>query len=85
MAGSRRQDRAAPLRGRSQELSVLGKSMDAIRASGSRALMVRGEAGAGKTTLLRAIADLAARPGSACGWARWSATCRSGSTSSTTL
>ena len=51
-AGSRRRDRAAPLRGRSRELSVLGKFLDAVRASGSRVLVVRGEPGVGKTALL---------------------------------
>ena len=65
-AGSRRRDPAAPLRGRSRELSVLGKFMDVVRSSGSRVLVVRGEPGVGKTALL----DYLARRASGCRVAR---------------
>ncbi len=51
-AGSRRRDRAAPLRGRNHELSALGRFLDGVRAGESRVLVVRGEPGIGKTALL---------------------------------
>ncbi|HET9974590.1 MAG TPA: AAA family ATPase [Streptosporangiaceae bacterium] len=46
----------APLRGRDRELSVLGTFLDAVRAGGSRVLVVRGEPGVGKTALLDCLA-----------------------------
>ena len=58
-AGSRRPDRAAPLRGRSRELSALGRFIDGVRAGESRVLVVCGEAGIGKTALLDHLAGRA--------------------------
>ena len=58
-AGSRRRDRAAPLRGRSRELSALGRFIDGVRAGESRVLVVCGEAGIGKTALLDHLAGRA--------------------------
>ena len=58
-AGSRRRDRAAPLRGRSRELSALGRFLDSVRAGESRVLVVCGEPGIGKTALLDHLAGRA--------------------------
>jgi DNA-binding CsgD family transcriptional regulator len=58
-AGSRQRDRAAPLRGRNRELSVLGTFVDGVRAGQSRVLVLRGEAGIGKTALLDCLAGRA--------------------------
>ena len=58
-AGSRRRDRAAPLRGRSRELSALGRFIDRVRAGESRVLVVCGEPGIGKTALLDHLAGRA--------------------------
>ena len=58
-AGSRRRDRAAPLRGRSRELSALGRFIDGVRAGESRVLVVCGEPGIGKTALLDHVAGQA--------------------------
>jgi DNA-binding CsgD family transcriptional regulator len=58
-AGSPRRDRAALLRGRSRELSVLGTFVDGIRTCQSRVLVMRGELGIGKTALLDCLAGLA--------------------------
>src|SRR5436190_20759216 len=58
-AGSRRRDRAAPLRGRSRELSALGRFIDSVRAGESRVLVVCGEPGIGKTALLDHLAGRA--------------------------
>jgi len=41
--------RAAELRGRLDELGLLGRLIDAVRAGESRALVLSGEAGVGKT------------------------------------
>ncbi len=57
-ADHRRQDRAV-LRGRSRELIVLDELMDAVRAGGSRVLVVRGEPGVGKTALLDYLTEQA--------------------------
>jgi len=56
MAVGSRRDRAAPLRGRSRELRVLGRLLDAVRSGESRVLVVRGEPGVGKTALLDSLA-----------------------------
>jgi DNA-binding CsgD family transcriptional regulator len=58
-AGSRRRDRAAPLRGRGRELSALGRLIEGVRAGESRVLVVRGEPGIGKTVLLDHLAGQA--------------------------
>jgi DNA-binding CsgD family transcriptional regulator len=47
---------AARLAGRRDELSVLGRLIDAVREGDSRVLVLRGEAGVGKTTLLEHLA-----------------------------
>jgi AAA ATPase domain len=59
-AGSRRRDPAAQLRGRSRELTALGRFIDGVRAGESRVLVVRGEPGVGKTALLDYLAGRAA-------------------------
>jgi len=53
---SRRPGRAAQLTGRSSELSVLDRLIDAVRAGQSRVLVVSGEPGIGKTVLLEYLA-----------------------------
>ena len=53
---SRPRGRAAQLRGRGGELSVLGRLAGAVRAGESRVLVVRGEPGVGKTALLDHLA-----------------------------
>src|SRR5260370_245262 len=53
---SRRRGRAKPLRGRADELSVLGRFIEGVRAGESRVLGVRGEPGVGKTALLAYLA-----------------------------
>lgn len=55
-AGSWRPDRAAPLRGRTCELTALDRFVDGVRAGESRVLVVRGEPGIGKTALLDYLA-----------------------------
>src|SRR6516225_7793285 len=55
----RRRDRAAPLIGRSRELSALGRFIDRVRAGESRVLVVCGEPGIGKTALLDHLAGRA--------------------------
>jgi putative protein kinase ArgK-like GTPase of G3E family len=49
---SRRPGRVAQLTGRSSELSILDRLIDAVRAGQSRVLVVSGEPGVGKTALL---------------------------------
>ena len=56
VTGSRPQERAVQLRGRSGELSVLGRLVEAVRAGESRVLVARGEPGVGKTALLDYLA-----------------------------
>ena len=56
---SRRPERVAQLTGRSSELSVLDRLIDAVRAGQSRVLVVSGEPGAGKTALLDYLAGRA--------------------------
>ena len=53
---SRRPGRAARLTGRSSELSVLDRLVDAVRAGQSQVLVIRGEPGVGKTALLDYLA-----------------------------
>ena len=50
---------AAQLGGRSEELDVLSRLVDAVRAGESRVLVVRGEPGVGKTALLDYVAGAA--------------------------
>ncbi|HEY1323094.1 MAG TPA: AAA family ATPase, partial [Streptosporangiaceae bacterium] len=50
---------AAPLRGRSSEVSALGRIVEAVRAGESRVLVIRGEPGVGKTALLDNLATQA--------------------------
>jgi DNA-binding CsgD family transcriptional regulator len=57
--GSRRQDHAALLKGRSRELTILGRLVDGVQAGESRVLVVHGEAGIGKTALLDYLAQRA--------------------------
>jgi predicted ATPase len=47
------------LRGRSRELTALGRFIDGVRAGESRVLVVRGEPGVGKTALLDYLAGRA--------------------------
>ena len=56
---SRRPGRAAQLTGRSSELSVLDRLIDAVRAGQSQVLVVSGEPGVGKTALLDYLAGRA--------------------------
>jgi DNA-binding CsgD family transcriptional regulator len=56
---SRRPGRVAQLTGRSSELSVLDRLIDAVRAGHSRVLVVSGEPGVGKTVLLDYLAGRA--------------------------
>src|SRR6516225_4512919 len=56
---SSRQRRAAPPRGRSGEVSALGRIVEAVRAGESRVLVIRGEPGVGKTVLLDNLATQA--------------------------
>jgi hypothetical protein len=56
---SRRPGRVAQLTGRSNELSVLDRLIDAVRAGQSRVLVVSGEPGVGKTALLDYLAGRA--------------------------
>jgi len=65
-AQSRLRGRAVQLRGRSGELGVLGRFIEAVQAGESRALVLRGEPGMGKTALL----DYLARRASGCRVAR---------------
>src|SRR4029453_9789565 len=51
--------RATGLRGRRSECAVLDRLVGAIRAGGSRALVVRGEPGVGKTALLDYLVEQA--------------------------
>jgi DNA-binding CsgD family transcriptional regulator/tetratricopeptide (TPR) repeat protein len=53
-------DRASGLTGRRQECGVLDHLIDAVRAGGSRVLVVRGEPGVGKSALLDYLAGRAA-------------------------
>ena len=53
---SRRRGRAAPLRGRTKEVRVLARFIEAVRAGESRVLVIRGEPGVGKTVLLDYLA-----------------------------
>jgi predicted ATPase len=59
---------AAQLRGRRVECDVLDRLLEAVRASESRALVVRGEPGVGKTALLEYLARRA--PAAGCRVAR---------------
>lgn len=59
VVGSRRRDLGVPLRGRSRELSVLGRFLDGVRSGESRLLVVCGEPGIGKTALLEYLAGRA--------------------------
>jgi DNA-binding CsgD family transcriptional regulator len=54
------QPRATALTGRRAETQVLDELVEAVRAGGSRALMLRGEPGVGKTALLDYVAERAA-------------------------
>src|SRR6516162_10116680 len=56
---SRRPERVAQLTGRSSELSVLDRLVDAVRAGQSQVLVIRGEPGVGKTALLDYLAGRA--------------------------
>jgi DNA-binding CsgD family transcriptional regulator len=56
---SRRPGRVAQVVGRSSELSVLDRLIDAVRAGQSRVLVVSGEPGVGKTALLDYLAGRA--------------------------
>src|SRR5579862_2392053 len=56
---SRRPGHVAQLAGRSSELSVLDRLIDAVRAGQSRVLVVSGEPGVGKTALLDYLAGRA--------------------------
>jgi hypothetical protein len=56
---SRLRGRSVQLRGRSDELDVLGRFIEAVRAGESRALVLRGEPGMGKTALLDWLAGRA--------------------------
>src|SRR5579863_7479999 len=56
---SRRPGHVAQLTGRSSELSVLDRLIDAVRAGHSRVLVVSGEPGVGKTVLLDYLAGRA--------------------------
>jgi DNA-binding CsgD family transcriptional regulator len=56
---SRRPERVAQLTGRSSELSVLDRLVDAVRAGQSRVLVISGEPGVGKTALLDYLAGRA--------------------------
>jgi DNA-binding CsgD family transcriptional regulator len=58
---SRPRGRAARLRGRTDELRVLGRFIEGVRAGESRVLVVRGEPGVGKTALLEYVAGRAIR------------------------
>ncbi len=60
---SGRRARGAQLRGRSGELRVLGRFVDAVRGGESRVLVVRGEPGLGKTALLEYVAGRASASG----------------------
>jgi DNA-binding CsgD family transcriptional regulator len=51
---------APPLRGRDEEVGVLDRLCDDVRAGQSSAIVIRGEAGVGKTALLRHVATRAA-------------------------
>ena len=51
--------RRVTLRGRGAECALLEGMVDAVRAGGSRALVVRGEAGVGKSALLEHLVDAA--------------------------
>jgi DNA-binding CsgD family transcriptional regulator len=53
------QRRAAELRGRRREIDALDELIEAVRAGGSRALVVRGEPGVGKTALLEYVVEQA--------------------------
>jgi DNA-binding CsgD family transcriptional regulator len=57
---SRRRGRVGGLLGRRGEYGVLGQLIDAVRAGGSRVLVVRGEPGVGKSALLDYLAGHAA-------------------------
>ena len=57
---SRRRGRAIPLTDRLDERGVLDQLIDAVRAGGSRVLVVRGEPGVGKSALLEYLAGHAA-------------------------
>ncbi|HLN69740.1 MAG TPA: AAA family ATPase [Streptosporangiaceae bacterium] len=54
-----RRGRAAALRGRAGEVSALSRIVEAVRAGGSRVLVIRGEPGVGKTALLDYLAGQA--------------------------
>ena len=56
---SRRPERVAQLTGRSSELSVLDRLVDAVRAGQSQVLVISGEPGVGKTALLDYLAGRA--------------------------
>jgi DNA-binding CsgD family transcriptional regulator len=58
-AASRPHRRAAVLRGRADEVRVLARFAEAVRAGDSRVLVVRGEPGVGKTVLLDHLAERA--------------------------
>ena len=55
-AAAKSRGRAARLRGRSDEMSVLAGLVATVRAGESRVLVVRGEAGVGKTALMDYLA-----------------------------
>ena len=57
---SRRPERMAQLTGRSSELSVLDRLVDAVRAGQSQVLVISGEPGVGKTALLAYVTKRAA-------------------------
>src|SRR5580658_10175889 len=56
---SRRRGRVSGLTGRRGERGVLDQLVDAVRAGGSRVLVVRGELGVGKSALLDYLAGQA--------------------------
>jgi AAA ATPase domain len=57
---SRPRGSSRQLRGRSSELSLLGRLIEDVRAGGSRVLVLRGEPGVGKTALLDYLVGRAA-------------------------
>ena len=57
--GSRPRGPGGPLRGRANELTVLGRLMDAVRSGESQVLVITGESGVGKSALVDYVAGQA--------------------------